>query len=202
MFRTLFTVNSHAGSGCPGRGARRAMARAATLAAITVLALGTLSGTAQAQSVFTDLTQSFYTTNIYWQGGGDAEVNTKSGRFTDVIVQTDYPEIHTGGVAASIVVTYEIHEGAPNYTVLRRYETVYLFPPPGYHIVNAGFNKSPVNWSKRYFGQDHNWHNESAEVAYTYLRSLSVKFDGSGRDDQGNAAMEGLIALPVELVSN
>ena len=202
MFRSLFIVNSHAGSGFPGRGARRAMARAASLAAITVLMLGTLSGTAQAQSVFTDLTQSFYTTNIYWQGGGDAEVNTKSGRFTDVIVQTDYPEIHTGGVAASIVVMYEIHEGYPNYTVLRRYETVYLFPPPGYHIVNAGFNKSPVNWSKRYFGQDHNWHNESAEVAYTYLRSLSVKFDGSGRDDQGNAAMSGEIALPVELVRN
>jgi hypothetical protein len=143
MLRSLFSKISPARSGFAGRGrgGRRAMARAASLAAITMLALGTLSGTAQAQSVFTDLTQSFYTTNIYWVGGGDAEVNTKSGRFTDVIVTTDYPEIHTGGVAASIVVMYEIHEGYPNYTVLRRYETVYLFPPPGYHIVNAGFNK-------------------------------------------------------------
>jgi hypothetical protein len=202
MFRSLFTVNSHAGSGFPGRGARRAMARAAGLAAITVLMLGTLSGTAQAQSVFTDLTQSFYTTNIYWQGGGDAEVNTKSGRFTDVFVTTENFEIHTGGVAVSTVLKYEIHEGYPDYTVLRRYETVFLFAPPGYHIVNAGFNKSPVNWSKRYFGQDHNWHNESAEVAYSYLRSLEVKFDGSGRDDKGNAAMSGVIAIPVELVRN
>src|SRR5262249_24450408 len=104
MYRSLFSELSHAGSGFLGRGARGAMARAAGLAAITVLMLGTLSGTASAQSVFTDLTQSFYTTNIYCGGGGDAEVNTKSGRFTDVIVQTDYPEIHTGGVAASIVV--------------------------------------------------------------------------------------------------
>jgi hypothetical protein len=202
MFRSLFTELSQAGSGFPGRGARRAMARAAGLAAITVLMLGTLSGTAQAQSVFTDLTQSFYTTNIYWQGGGDAEVNTKSGRFTDVFVQTGYPEIHTGGVAASIVVMYEIHEGYSDYTVLRRYETVYVSPPPGYRIASIGINKGPVNWSNRYFGRDHDWHDESAAMALTYLQSLSVKFDGSGRDDQGNAAMSGVISIPVELVRN
>jgi hypothetical protein len=51
MFRLRFTEISHAGSGCPGRGARRAMARAASLAAITVLTLGTLSGPAGAQVV-------------------------------------------------------------------------------------------------------------------------------------------------------
>jgi hypothetical protein len=202
MFRSLFTELSQAGSGFPGRGARRAMARAAGLAAITVLMLGTLSGTAQAQSVFTDLTQSFYMTNIYWQGGGDAEVNTKSGRFTDVFVTTENFEIHTGGVGASIVVKYEIHEGYPDYTVLRRYETIFLSAPLGYRIVNAGFNKFPVNWSQRYFGRDHDWHDESAAVDQTYLRQLSVKFDGSGRDDQGNAAISGVISIPVELVRN
>jgi hypothetical protein len=47
MVHSRFT---HAGSGFPGRAARRAMARAATLAAITVLALGTLSGPAVAQA--------------------------------------------------------------------------------------------------------------------------------------------------------
>jgi hypothetical protein len=51
MFRSRFTNFTHAGSGCPGRAARRSWTQAASLAAITVLMLGTVSGPAVAQMV-------------------------------------------------------------------------------------------------------------------------------------------------------
>jgi hypothetical protein len=51
MFRSRFTNFTHAGSGFPGRAARRSWTQAASLAAITVLMLGTLSGPAVAQVV-------------------------------------------------------------------------------------------------------------------------------------------------------
>src|ERR1043166_6152657 len=50
MFRSRFTLFTHTGSGFPGWGARRAGTRAASLAASTLLMLGTLSSAAVAQS--------------------------------------------------------------------------------------------------------------------------------------------------------
>src|SRR5688500_3659249 len=52
MLRSLFSRITHSGSGFPGRAARRAVTRAAGLAAITVLMLGTLPGAARAQGIF------------------------------------------------------------------------------------------------------------------------------------------------------
>jgi hypothetical protein len=51
MFRSRFTNFTYAGSGFPGGAARRSLTRAASLAAITVLMLGTVSGPAVAQIV-------------------------------------------------------------------------------------------------------------------------------------------------------
>jgi hypothetical protein len=63
MFRSLFTNFTYAGSGCPGRAARRFVTQAASLAAITVLMLGTLSGPAVAQATNTPL--RVYFTSLY-----------------------------------------------------------------------------------------------------------------------------------------
>jgi len=59
MLRSVFTNFTHAGSGFPGGAARRAVTRAASLAAITVLMLGTLSGKAVAQATDTPLRAYF-----------------------------------------------------------------------------------------------------------------------------------------------
>jgi hypothetical protein len=202
MFRSSLTGLTQTGSGFVGRAARRAVARAATLAAITALALGTLSGTAEAQSVFTELTPSFYMTNIFHVSGGDADVYSKSGRYTDVIVSTGFPTIYSDGLVGSILLTYEVREVASNYTVLRRSETVWFAPPDGYRMVNNYF-RQPTALSRRYSGQDHNWHDESAATSgRSYIKILNVRFDGPGRDDQGNAAMSGRLSIPVDLVRN
>jgi hypothetical protein len=50
MFRSPFTRFMHPGSGFRGRAARRAVVRAASLGAVTLLMLGTLPGAAVAQS--------------------------------------------------------------------------------------------------------------------------------------------------------
>jgi hypothetical protein len=203
MFRSLFTNFTHAGSGFPGRRARRAMARAASLAAITLVALGTLSGTARAESVFTDLTYYYDTQgrgNVPWVGGGDAEVNTKTGRFTDVFVRTGYPYINPGGDSLDLEVEYEVAEVASNYTVLRKVDVVRFYVANGWKIARVLPNKVPVYWGRRYPSQDHTWHDETQ--AGTYFAYFSTKFDGPGRDDQGNAGLVAQIEIPVELVRN
>jgi hypothetical protein len=55
MFRILFPNLAHAGFRFPGGAARRSMTRAASLAAISVLMLGTLSGAAVAQGILDGL---------------------------------------------------------------------------------------------------------------------------------------------------
>jgi hypothetical protein len=200
MLHSLFAQFRPAGSGFPGRAARRAMARAASLAAVTLVALGTLSGTAQAQSVFADLRVNDFMTTVPWVGGGDADVYTKSGRYTDVLVQTGQPYVYPGGLSGYIAVSYEVREGASNYTMLRRTDIVPFYAPPGYRIVNIGINRRPAYLSQRFYDEDHIWHDMSSATVGTYLQRLSIKFDGSGRDDQGNAALAAEIWIGVELV--
>jgi hypothetical protein len=202
MFRSLFTELSQAGSGFPGRGARRAAARAATLAVLTMLALGALSGTARAESVFTDLRLNHVMQSVPWVGGGDADITFESDRFTDVSVQTGSPYVYPDGLSGYIPVLYEIKEVASNYavlTVLRRVDIVRFYPPPGYRIVSTGINRVPAYFYHRYSSQDIFWHTESAAVEGTYLQSLYIRFNGWGRDDQGNATLEAEIWIGVEL---
>jgi hypothetical protein len=202
MLRTLFTQFTPAGSGFAGRAVRRAVARAASLAAITVLAIGTLSGTAQAQSIFADLRVNHFMATVPKVSGGDADVYSKSGRYTDVLVQTGQPYVYPGGLSGYIAVQYEVREGASNYTMLRKTDIVPFYAPPGYRIASIGINRRPAYFSRRYAGEDHNWHNESGATVGTYLQSLYTKFDGPGRDDQGNAALTAEIWIGVELVRN
>jgi hypothetical protein len=205
MFRSLFTNFTHAGSGFPGRGrgGRRAMARAASLAAITLVALGTLSSTAQAESVITNLTYYYDTQgrgNVPWVGGGDADVYSKVGRYTVVAVRTGYPYINPGGGSLDLQVEYEVQEGASNYTVLRKSDVVRFYVANGWTIARVLPDKGPVYWSRTYFGEDHFWHDESAPGSY--FAYFSTRFDGSGRDDRGNAGLVAQIEIPVELVRN
>jgi hypothetical protein len=177
------------------------MVRAAGLVSSTLLALGTLSGTAQAQSIFYDLRVNHYIGSVPHVSGGDADVYTKSGRYTDVWVQAGQPYVYSGGLSGYIPLMYEVREGASNYTLLRRTAYVPFQAPHGYRIVSLGTNRSPANFRRRYWGEDHDWHNESAAVVGTYLQRLWTKFDGPGRDDQGNAAMIAEIWIGVELVT-
>lgn len=198
MFRSLFTQSTQAGSGFPGRGARRAMARMATLAAITVLAIGTLSGTAQAETWDFSLTHYYSSGAIPHAGGGDAEVNSKVGRSTDVFVATHGPYISPGGYELNIGVEYVVQEVASNYTKLRKLEWVTLYAPQGWRIESVLPTKSPVYWGRRYFGEDHFWHDELQ--AGTHFAYFSTRFDGPGRDDRGNAGLVAQIEIPVRLV--
>jgi hypothetical protein len=175
------------------------MARAATLAAITVLALGTLSGTAQAQETWQfNLTHYYSTGPVPRYSGGDADVYSKTGRFTDVAVITHGPHIEPDGKSLNIGVEYVVQEGVSNYTRLRKLEWVTLYAPQTWRIARVLPTKTPVYWFRRYYGEDHFWHDELQ--AGTHFAYFSTRFDGPGRDDRGNAGMVAQIEIPVELV--
>jgi hypothetical protein len=177
------------------------MARVASLAAVTVLGLGTLSGTAAAQEIRHELLTHYYSTGaVPHVSGGDADVYSKTGRFTDVAVYTHGPHIVPGGGSLNIGVEYVVQEGRSNYTRLRKLEWVTLYAPQGWRIASVLPTRSPVYWSRRYYGEDHFWHDELQ--AGTHFAYFSTRFDGSGRDDRGNAGLVAQIEIPVELVRN
>lgn len=138
-------------------------------------------------------------TDVPRKGGGDADVNSKKGRQTDVSVKTSNLVNH--GNHLTIDVTYTIRERAKNYTHLERSETVTLPAPSGSCIVTFGTNKINANYYNPFFGEDHNWYNISnaKNINNSYFEALSIRFDGKGNDDTGNAQLDGTIAIPVKL---
>ena len=117
------------------------------------------------------------------------------------IVSVKTSNLVNHGNHLTIDVTYTIRERAKNYTHLERSETVTLPAPSGSCIVTFGTNKIDANYYNPFFGEDHNWYNISnaKNINNSYFDVLSIRFDGKGNDDTGNAQLDGTIAIPVKL---
>lgn len=134
---------------------------------------------------------------VPWVAGDDPDVNTKSGRWTDIEVSTS--NLRVFGDHVTIDLIYRVFEVSRDNTTLQHLESVTIFAPAGFRVSRVGEGRSHTTFRRTYGGRDHDWHDETAAVEGTYLRQLSFKFDGVGRDDQGNAQMRCIIAIPVEL---
>ncbi|MBC6430247.1 hypothetical protein FM036_05110 [Nostoc sp. HG1] len=134
-------------------------------------------------------------------GGGDPDVNSKSGRQTFVSVTTS--NLINYGRHLTIDVTYDIKEARKDYTHLRKSEAFRIPAPFGYCISEYGFNKTHTNYNGTFVGQNHNFNNISQEenVRDSFFESLNIRFDGKGDDHQGNAQLTGTISIPVTLVA-
>jgi hypothetical protein len=182
------------------------VARAAGLAAITVLMLGTLSRPAAAQQTrYTDLWPIppgyVYMDTVPYVSGGDADLEAVPGSYTDVSVQTGSPYVYPGGLEGYIAVLFEVREGKGDHTVLRRVEIVRFKAPPGWRIGSVLATRWPLNFTRRYYGSEYGVvHRYSEELVGTYCTFLQFQTDQRDRDDQGNTWMAASISIPVELV--
>ena len=132
-------------------------------------------------------------------GGGDADVYAKSGRSTHVSVVTLNPTVHSNRTTVGITTVYEVREGRSNYTHLRGETTVSVQAETGLRILQIGPGGRNANFNESFGGEDHDWHDISSRpgISGSYLKNLSIRFDGKGDDDRGNAQLRGIVEVPV-----
>ena len=75
-----------------------------------------------------------------------------------------------------------------------------MFATDGCEIVDWGRGGRNADYSATFRGEDHRWHEVAEhEIRGTFFSRLSLRFDGWGRDDSGNAQLEGVLEIPVLL---
>jgi hypothetical protein len=122
---------------------------------------------------------------VPWTGVGDRDVTTRDGRSTNVKVQVSELRVQPGNYITAHVV-YQIDESNYDYTQLRWDNYVWIPIDPTWtvnQILSTEVNGTATFWNK-------NWNTNPFPGNYntnTCVESAVVKFDGSGRDDQGNA---------------
>lgn len=128
---------------------------------------------------------------VPWVGGGDADVCTKGNRKTAVKVDVDTLRVSTDNNYVLARVVYDIREKHKDYTHLRGEDTVEIPIEYGYEDATVKVVKTEDYHYRRVFiGKNHRWNKISPGSAKSCIRSGSVKFDGKGRDDRGNARLK------------
>ena len=177
--------------------------RLTALARENTLSLGKFRKVAATETVDTALiVPAFNVAHVSSIGEGDADVFTQSGRHTTVTVRTEGLSIYADAKAIQFSLLYRVEEGHEDYTTLEsRSQVIIPVPDETYSIVRIRADKLPTNYSGVFYGKDHEWHDISDQpgVTNTYLNWLAVKFDGKGRDDNGNAQLRASIVVPVTL---
>lgn len=132
-------------------------------------------------------------------GGGDPDVFTKGGRWTGVSVVTLRPQVPATLDSVSIIIQYDVRERRRNYTHLSGTTTVRFLADSGYRILQVGPGGIDAHYYEEWPGENHQWNDISHApgIAGSYFRTLDIRFDGRGDDDQGNAGLRGLMEVPV-----
>lgn len=132
-------------------------------------------------------------------GGGDSDVFTKGGRWTGVSVVTLRPQVPATLDSVSIIIQYDVRERRKNHTHLSGTTTVRFHADSGYRILQVGPGGVDAHYYEEWPGQNHQWNDISHApgIAGSYFRTLDIRFDGEGDDDQGNAGLRGLMEVPV-----
>ena len=139
--------------------------------------------------------------SVAGSGHADADVGTEPGKVTTVIVRSGPITVLDDDTGVRLPLLYEVREEGGDHTVLRRIEVVHLLAPSGCWIRSVDGDYGEATLAREYKGRNWLWHDLAADaaVAGLPLSRLRVKFDGSGKDDHGNAQLECTIVVPVVL---
>ena len=132
---------------------------------------------------------------VSWVQGGDADVNTKNGRNTKVDITVDRLRVSPCTNYVLARVTYSVKELSSNYTKLSSTKTVEIPIPQSDTGTGEGtfvrlISTVGYTFSKVIPGKDHEWHDIATPSPNCIVKSGEFKFDGSGRDDKGNAQLK------------
>ena len=131
-------------------------------------------------------------------GGGDADVFTKSGRYTNVSVKIEKPSIEKYGATSNCIKTnlvYDIKEGRHNHTHLQMVRNIIVpLPSDITDIKIPGAKEYRFQGSIR--GQNHKWNSMDIHTV-NWIQDMKIKIDGKGDDDEGNAGIDINFAIPI-----
>lgn len=132
---------------------------------------------------------------------GDGDVNTKSGRYTDVSIDAWVQQ----GAAANkfvFVLDYRVHEDSADYTKLQIRETHEFEVPSLAANVNIGrAGAMNAHYLSRVKGKSHNWINITGApgLSGSYLSECWRKIDGPGDDVKNrNVGILARVVIPIE----
>lgn len=132
-------------------------------------------------------------------GPGDADVYTKKGRGTHILVETQEPQFTSDKLYVQIPLTYEIREMKNADTTLKLTETVKISVP--HHLRNKNLTldniqAEPYHYSAEMRGQNHRF-NALPHQPNSCIYEGFYRFDGPGEDDKGNAALMLSFRIPI-----
>lgn len=127
-------------------------------------------------------------------GGGDCDINTKNGRYTDMVVTANRASIVNSNQIC-LDVEYQVAERSRNYTTLRWTGQVCSPVLYGLAIRSLGY-MADYSATVAYPGTNHGW-NTLPQYPNAIVTSGSARLDGSGCDDTGNAALNLTLHVPV-----
>lgn len=127
---------------------------------------------------------------------GDAEVNTKSGRFTTVEIRISQPTVWPDEKRMKVMVTYDITEGWANYTHLQMVEEIVMPMPNNWSNVQV-IGAADFYLHTVIHGKNHRW-NPINTNSVNWIQRIYAKIDGPGDDNEGNAGLIINFAIPVE----
>ena len=132
-------------------------------------------------------------------GPGDADINTQSGRSTNIRVYTHTPTPTRGATSIEFTLEYWLREGRRDHTTLSAKRSIRIQLPWGYrwHSFGAGYVDARLN--ETIDGKQHGWIDISdyPALAGTALDSCQIKTDGKGDDDRGNARLMAHVMVPL-----
>ena len=144
------------------------------------------------------LPHSWETMQMKSIGPGDADVFTKKGRTTNVSFKANNIRVSEDGKSIVISVSYKISEGRKDYTNLEWVGDVYIPLEYESKIIKV-VDTSDFSWEGSFQGENHNWNQINVNTPNSCITDLSLKIDGKGDDDTGNAGVKAQFLVRAEV---
>lgn len=132
-------------------------------------------------------------------GPGDADVCTKSGRHTTVILNLSKPVVESNANRIKTHVVYDVIEGRKDYTHLQMSTDILMPIPTDWSNVKLT-GASDVKTKMVFCGKNHKWNSIDVN-SVNWIQKLEAKIDGPGDDTEGNAGLRINFAIPLEYTS-
>ena len=129
-------------------------------------------------------------------GPGDADVTTKDGRHTTVMLNMTRPVVEPQASRLKVHVVYDVIEGRRDFTHLQISSDI-LIPLPNDWTRVAVRGAADFNTNMVIYGKNHRW-NPVDVNAVNWIQTLEAKIDGPGDDTEGNAGLRINFAIPLE----
>jgi len=139
---------------------------------------------------------SWESVNMEWIGGGDPDVFTKGGRYTEVKLDLTKPAFEQQAHRLKVHLVYDVIEVRRNNTHLQM-NTDILIPVPADWVNVRLPGAADFKADLMIAGKNHRWNSIDVNEV-DWIQTMEAKIDGPGDDTEGNAGVRINFAIPLE----